>query len=220
MNSAVLYDLAMRLPLAVLMLYNALFVGRDIYVHLFLWREPAGLTYGTTLAALVVTEAYLLLVAALTLVRLRPVRKLSGIVPRITALAAGLLPASLAWLPRVPPTPGRQVVGTLLMVAGLALAVASIGWLGKSFSLMPEARRLVTGGPYRLVRHPVYLATVIQGAGLILLYPSTAALLIYAVEVVLQIIRMGYEERVLRDTFPEYDDYARRTSARLIPRVY
>ncbi|WP_437487521.1 isoprenylcysteine carboxylmethyltransferase family protein [Sorangium sp. So ce1014] len=220
MNSAVLYDLAMRLPLAVLMLYNALFVGRDIYVHLFLWREPAGLTYGTTLAALLVTEAYLLLVAALTLVRLRPVRKLSGIVPRITALAAGLLPASLAWLPRVPPTPGRQVVGTLLMVAGLALAVASIGWLGKSFSLMPEARRLVTGGPYRLVRHPVYLATVIQGAGLILLYPSTAALLIYAVEVVLQIIRMGYEERVLRDTFPEYDDYARRTSARLIPRVY
>ncbi|WP_437578794.1 methyltransferase family protein [Sorangium sp. So ce887] len=220
MNSAVLYDLAMRLPLAVLMLYNALFVGRDIYVHLFLWREPAGLTYGTTLAALLVTEAYLLLVAALTLVRLRPVRKLSGIVPRITALAAGLLPASLAWLPRVPPTPGRQVVGTLLMIAGLALAVASIGWLGKSFSLMPEARRLVTGGPYRLVRHPVYLATVIQGAGLILLYPSIAALLIYAVEVVLQIIRMGYEERVLRDTFPEYDDYARRTSARLIPRVY
>ncbi|WP_437648724.1 methyltransferase family protein [Sorangium sp. So ce362] len=220
MNGVVLYDLAMRLPLTFLMLYNALFVGRDIYVHLFVWREPAGLTYGTTLAALLVTEAYLLLIATLTLVRLRPVRKLSGIVPRITALAAGLLPASLAWLPRVPPTPGRQVVGTLLMVAGLALAVASIGWLGKSFSLMPEARRLVTGGPYRLVRHPVYLATVIQGAGLILLYPSIAALLIYTVEVVLQIIRMGYEERVLRDTFPEYDDYARRTSARLIPRVY
>lgn len=220
MNGAVLYDLAMRLPLAVLMLYNALFVGRDIYVHLFLSREPTGLTYWTTLAALLATEAYLLLVATLTLVRLRPVRKLSGIVPRITALAAGLLPASLAWLPRAPPTPGRQVVGTLLMIAGLALAVASIGWLGKSFSLMPEARRLVTAGPYRLVRHPVYLATVIQGAGLILIYPSIAALLIYTVEVVLQIIRMGYEERVLRDTFPEYDDYARRTSARLIPRVY
>lgn len=220
MNGAVLYDLAMRLPLAFLMLYNALFVGRDIYVHLFLSRGPAGLTYGTTLAALLATEAYLLLVAALTLVRLRPVRKLSGIVPRITALAAGLLPASLAWLPKVPPTPGRQVVGTLLMIAGLALAVASIGCLGKSFSLMPEARRLVTGGPYRLVRHPVYLATVIQGAGLILIYPSIAAILIYTVEVVLQIIRMGYEERVLRDTFPEYEDYARRISARLIPRVY
>ncbi|WP_437969298.1 isoprenylcysteine carboxylmethyltransferase family protein [Sorangium sp. So ce260] len=215
-----LYDLAMRLPLAFLMLYNALFVGRDIYAHLFLWREPTGLTYWTTLAALLATEAYLLLVATLTLVRLRPVRKLSGIVPRITALAAGLLPASLAWLPRVPPTPGRQVVGTLLMIAGLSLAVASIGWLGKSFSLMPEARRLVTSGPYRLVRHPVYLATVIQGAGLIVLYPSIAALLIFTVEIVLQIIRMGYEERVLRDTFPEYDDYARQTSARLIPRVY
>ncbi|AUX29716.1 hypothetical protein SOCE836_018070 [Sorangium cellulosum] len=220
MNGAMLYDLAMRLPLAVLMLYNALFTGRDIYVHLFLWRGPAGLTYGTTLAALLATEAYLLLVAALTLFRLRPVRKLSGVVPRITALAAGLLPASLAWLPKVAPTPGRQMAGTLLLVAGLALAVVSLGWLGKSFSVMPEARRLVTGGPYRLVRHPVYLATALQGVGVIVLYPSIAALVLFTVELVLQVVRMGYEERVLRDTFPEYDDYARRTSARLIPRVY
>ncbi|WP_437929381.1 isoprenylcysteine carboxylmethyltransferase family protein [Sorangium sp. So ce291] len=220
MNGAVLYDLAMRLPLAVLMLYNALFVGRDIHAHLFLWRGPTGLTYGTTLAALFATEAYLLLVAALTLVRLRPLRKLQGVVPRVTALAAGLLPASLAWLPKVPPSPGRQMAGTLLIVMGMALAVTSIGWLGKSFSVMPEARRLVTGGPYRLVRHPVYLATMIQGAGLILLYPSIAALLIYTTELALQVIRMGYEERVLRETFPEYDDYARQTSARLVPRVY
>ncbi|XXX79101.1 isoprenylcysteine carboxylmethyltransferase family protein [Sorangium sp. So ce134] len=215
-----LYDLAMRLPLAVLMLYNALFVGLDIYAHLAFWRGPMGLTYGTTLASLLATEAYLLLVAALTLVRLRPVRKLSGIVPRITALAAGLLPATLAWLPKAAPTPGRQMAGTLLLVAGLSLAVTSLGWLGKSFSVMPEARRLVTGGPYRLVRHPVYLASVLQGAGVIVLYPSIAAFSLYTVELVLQILRMGYEERVLRDTFPEYDDYARRTSARLIPRIY
>lgn len=220
MNGAVLYDLAMRLPLAVLMLYNALFVGRDIHAHLFLWSGSRGLTYGTTVASLVATEAYLLLVAAFTLVRLRPVRKLSGVVPRITALAAGLLPASIAWLPKAPPMPGLQVAGTLLIIAGMALAVVSIGWLGKSFSVMPEARRLITGGPYRLVRHPVYLATLIQGTGIILIFPSMAAILIYTVEMILQIIRMGYEERVLRDTFPEYDDYARRTSARLVPRLY
>ncbi|HTN90739.1 MAG TPA: isoprenylcysteine carboxylmethyltransferase family protein, partial [Sorangium sp.] len=62
--------------------------------------------------------------------------------------------------------------------------------------------------------------TMIQGAGLVLLYPSIAALLIYTTELALQVIRMGYEERVLRETFPEYDDYARQTSARLVPRVY
>ncbi|WP_437550435.1 isoprenylcysteine carboxylmethyltransferase family protein [Sorangium sp. So ce295] len=220
MNGAVIYDLAMRLPLAVLMLYNALFVGRELYAHLFLWSGPRGLTYGTTVASLVATEVYLLLVAAFTLVRLRPVRKLSGVVPRITALAAGLLPASIAWLPKTPPMPGRLVIGTLFIIGGMALAVVSIGWLGKSFSVMPEARRLITSGPYRLVRHPVYLATLIQGTGIILIYPSIAAVLIYTVEMILQVIRMGYEERVLRDTFPEYDDYARRTSARLVPRLY
>ncbi|WP_433934336.1 isoprenylcysteine carboxylmethyltransferase family protein [Sorangium cellulosum] len=220
MNGAVLYDLAMRLPLAVLMLYNALFVGRDIHAHLFLWRGPMGLTYGTTLAALLATEAYLLLVATLTLVRLRPLRKLKGVVPRVTALVAGLLPASLAWLPRIPPTPGRQVLGALLLTAGLALSLVSLGWLGKSFSVMPEARRLITSGPYRLVRHPVYLASLIQGAGVLLLYPSLVAALIYTVELILQVARMGYEERVLRETFPEYDDYARQTSARLVPGLY
>ncbi|WP_437735584.1 methyltransferase family protein [Sorangium sp. So ce1335] len=220
MNGAVLYDLAMRLPLAVLMLYNALFVGRDIHAHLFLSREPAGLTYGTTLAALLATEAYLLLVATLTLVRLRPVRKLGGIVPRVTALVAGLLPASLAWLPKVPPTPGRQALGTLLLTAGLSLSLVSLGWLGKSFSVMPEARRLITSGPYRLVRHPLYLASFIQGTGVILLYPSLAAALIYTVEVALQVLRIRYEERVLRETFPEYGDYARQTSARLVPGLY
>ncbi|WP_437678714.1 methyltransferase family protein [Sorangium sp. So ce131] len=220
MNGAALYDLAMRLPLALLMFYNALFVGRDIYVHLFLWRGPTGLTYATSLAALLATEAYLLLVAALTLVRLRPVRKLKGLAPRVTALAAGLLPASLAWLPKVEPTPFRQLAGTLLIVGGMALALLSLGWLGKSFSVMPEARRLVTGGPYRFVRHPVYLAGMIQAAGLLLLYPSLAAVLLFTVEVTLQIVRMRYEERVLRDTFPDYDDYARRTAARLVPGVY
>ncbi|MGK4006960.1 isoprenylcysteine carboxylmethyltransferase family protein [Sorangium sp. So ce1036] len=220
MDGARLYDLAMRLPLAALMLYNALFVSRDIYVHLFEWRGPTGLTYGTTVAALLATEAYLFLVATLTLVRLRPLRKLGGVVPRITALAAGLLPGSLAWLPRVEPTPARQMAGTLIMAAGLTLSLVCLGWLGKSFSVMPEARRLVTGGPYQLVRHPLYLAGTIQAAALVVLYPSLAALLLFTVELILQIMRMRYEERVLRDTFPEYDEYARRTPARLVPGVY
>ncbi len=220
MNRAVLYDLAMRLPLSVLMLYNALFVGRDIYAHLVFWEGPRGLPFVAAMSALLATEAYLLVVAAVTLVRLRPVRKLKGVVPRVTALAAGLLPASLVWLPKSQPTPARQLLGTLLIVAGLSLAVACLGWLGKSFSVMPEARRLVTGGPYRLVRHPIYLASMIQAAGLLLLYPSIPAILLYSTEIVLQIVRIGYEERVLRDTFPEYEDYARQTGSRLVPGLY
>lgn len=220
MIGAVIYDLVMRLPMTVLMLYSALFVGRDLYAHLVLWRGPTDLLYATTLAALIATETYLLVVAAVTLLRFRPLRKLKGIWPRITAVAAGILPASLAWLPKTEPTPARQVLGTLLIFGGLSFCVVCLGWLGKSFSVMPEARRLVTSGPYRLVRHPIYLGSLIQALGLLVLYPSLPALGLLTIEMALQILRMGYEERVLRDTFPEYEEYTRRTSARLLPGVY
>lgn len=220
MHGAVIYDLVMRLPLTVLMLYSAFFVGRNLYAHLVFWRGPTDLLYVTSLAALIATETYLLVVAAATLLRIRPLRKLKGILPRITAVAAGILPASLAWLPKVEPTPARQIIGTLLIVSGLSFSVVCLGWLGKSFSVMPEARRLVTSGPYRLVRHPIYLASLIQATGLLVLYPSLPALALLTVEMGLQILRMRYEERVLRDTFPEYDEYTRRTSSRLVPGVY
>ena len=102
----------------------------------------------------------------------------------------------------------------------MVIAVASLARLGTSFSVMPEARRLITGGLYRVVRHPVYLGESIQWCGILVLFPSAIALSIIAIQLLLQVLRMDYEERVLRETFPEYEAYACRTSARLVPRLY
>ncbi len=84
---------------------------------------------------------------------------------------------------------------------------------------MPEARRLVTGGPYRFLRHPVYLFEETAVIGLVLPYASVWALLWLLIHLGFQFQRMKNEERVLSSAFPEYADYARRPP-RLIPGLY
>ena len=84
---------------------------------------------------------------------------------------------------------------------------------------MAEARKLVTHGPYRLVRHPLYLAEEVATIGIFLQFLSWPAAAVLALHFGFQIARMLNEERVLGEAFPEYADYARRT-ARLMPGVW
>jgi protein-S-isoprenylcysteine O-methyltransferase Ste14 len=104
----------------------------------------------------------------------------------------------------------------LLLAGGMAWALYSLTYLGKRFSIIPEARGLVTSGPYQLVRHPIYLGEIIAGLGLVLPTLFTLHILVFAVFVAAQVVRTTFEERVLRHTYPQYTAYARHTR-RLIP---
>jgi protein-S-isoprenylcysteine O-methyltransferase Ste14 len=90
-------------------------------------------------------------------------------------------------------------------------------WLGKSFSFLAEARRLVTAGPYGLVRRPLYICEEIAVLGMFIQVISPLALIIVLVHALIQFRRMLNEEKVLQATFPDYKSYAARTP-RLIPR--
>lgn len=107
----------------------------------------------------------------------------------------------------------------LLLIAGIIFAICALIVLGRSISLLPEARRLVTSGPYALVRHPLYLGEMVAIAGVALQHLSAWALLLLVLSWALQLQRMKYEELVLFQSFPEYGDYMART-ARLVPGVY
>lgn len=109
------------------------------------------------------------------------------------------------------------------LVAGEAIALGSSAWLlasvlalGRCFGILPEARGLVTRGPYRLVRHPVYLGELGVCAGLVIGAPTIWNLGCAAVILAAQIVRMGLEERALEAEFPEYASYALHTP-RLTP---
>lgn len=154
-----------------------------------------------------------------TLVRSTPVARADGLAPRIVAaVGAGFLFA-MVFLERAEPSLAWDLASAVCIATGNAMAVVVVLGLGRSFSTMPEARQLVVSGPYRLVRHPLYLAEQIAVLGMLMQYRSAAALAMLAAQVSLQIRRMRYEETVLTRAFPEYRDYARRT-ARIIPGIY
>ena len=112
---------------------------------------------------------------------------------------------------------------TFLVLSGELIAVASCAWLlvsvlalGRCFGVLPEVRGLVTDGPYRFVRHPVYLGELGACAGLVVAAPSLWNFGVAAVFAGAQAIRMRLEELALAAEFPAYAAYAAETP-RIVP---
>ncbi len=136
-------------------------------------------------------------------------------------LIVGFVHASRLWKPEwLSRTTSVEAttVGTMLWLAGSIVAVVSIWWLRHAFSIEPEARRMVTSGPYRFARHPIYSGYVLQYAGLWLNYPTMMLGLVLAAWMWLTLARIRFEERVLSQTFPEYATY-RQTVGAVGPRL-
>ncbi len=170
---------------------------------------------GSALWALALTSkvfslVFMLLVVYLTVTRLPPISGAAGIEPRVSAITGTFILMLLIVLPAQTLRPWQLYFSTALIVVGTLLSIYCLYRLGRSFSIMATARKLVSDGPYALVRHPLYFAEAVTTIGLLVSNWSLVALLLGAVQFSFQFRRMRNEEAVLRQTFPEYDDYARR----------
>ena len=215
-----LYDALMRLP----MLIWSAFLGLVTLLSLQRYMRQADPTFPGALYILNVVMrasviAYLVVIAATVVVRTRPARKARGIEPRISALIGTFLLTVVVLFPRRDLSMIAGLMSALLTLAGTASAVVVLTQLRHSFSIMAEARQLVTSGVYRLVRHPLYLAEEIAAIGVVMQFFSPWTALILAVQIGFQLRRMRNEEVILTAIFPEYLAYCKKT-ARIFPGIY
>jgi protein-S-isoprenylcysteine O-methyltransferase Ste14 len=107
----------------------------------------------------------------------------------------------------------------LLMLIGLCVNISAKLALWRSFGLAAANRGVRVGGPYRLVRHPMYLGYFLTEVGFLLGNPSPSNILICAVTWSAQLLRISEEEDFLmRDE--KYRELASRVPFRLIPGLY
>ncbi len=114
------------------------------------------------------------------------------------------------------------VIGLVLIVAGIVVVVTGALTLGRSFTHLPRPRgsgRLHEGGIYRLVRHPVYGGVLLLALGWSLA-EAPLALVPTALLALVFDLKSRREEIWLRERYPEYAAYTRRTRNRFIPFIY
>jgi protein-S-isoprenylcysteine O-methyltransferase Ste14 len=108
---------------------------------------------------------------------------------------------------------GVTPFGFLVAGLGMALVVWAGVTMGHSLSPFPRPPRdaeLVERGPYRVLRHPIYVGGVLFFAGLSLVF-SVYGLVLTAALALFWLAKARLEERHLLARFPAYDDYRRRT---------
>jgi protein-S-isoprenylcysteine O-methyltransferase Ste14 len=135
------------------------------------------------------------------------------------AIIATWLPFAFPLLHGAPLSAARQALADVLLCSGMVWAVWSLRCLDRNVSVLAQARRVVARGPYRWVRHPLYVGEMVSSLGLAIAVNRFAALALWIALCGLQVYRAAREEQVLLRTLPDYRSYRSRTAA-LIPGVF
>jgi len=137
------------------------------------------------------------------------------------ALAAALPSMVLGGVAlRLAPSPASWPIhAEVMFVAAAAWAMASLLTLGKSFALLPGVRTLVVSGPFRLLRHPIYLGEISMIGACGLARDGWTALGWMGAAAALVVPRVIAEERVL-SVESAWGAYAARVRWRILPGVW
>lgn len=167
---------------------------------------------------LIPTIAHEVLIAVSFLRRGAPKRRLTAWHARCLAYVTGYFfmaftLAAASWRPNwvaITPITPMRILGGYLWLFGTLFGLWALWFLRRSFSVEPHARELVIRGPYTIARHPIYLSYILQYAGIVLSHFTVPYALCFSIWFVMTFLRARFEERVLRDAFPDYEAYRSR----------
>ena len=127
--------------------------------------------------------------------------------------------AQVAYLRWVPGDSGWPAGGLVFTTVAACLSLVSLLYLGRYFGVRPAMRGLMTRGPYRFVRHPIYLAYVLADVGYNLREWNVGTALFVSAGWLSLIHRIHAEERALSH-HPEWPAYVVKVRYRLLPGLW
>jgi protein-S-isoprenylcysteine O-methyltransferase Ste14 len=204
------YDRTMRLFGSMWFMLLALCVALKIGVSL---ADP----WPSLLSSFCLASFYLLL-ALLIMTRPPAKAQADGLPPRIAAFVGTYMPWTITFLGKTEQAL-PNLVSTACVLIGAIMMLVTIRHLGRSFSIVPQARSVVQTGPYRWIKHPLYLAEEIVVLGVVLQHLSPATVTVLILHIGVQVSRILYEEDLLRRNCPEYASYEA-SRWRLIPYIW
>jgi len=177
---------------------------------------PANLNYGSRLADWIWFIGAALMVL-LMLVRMPP--QTASITPQ-TLLATGasmVLPAMMQ--PEGSSSGPIASAAIVVELIGVTVSQVSRLYLGRRFGLLPANRGVVTGGPFRIVRHPIYAGWLLLSMGYLMTYPTIRNGLLILIALPFVLWRIDQEEALLSGD-PAFRSYLAVTRWRLVPFIY
>jgi len=161
---------------------------------------------------------FYVLLALLTMTRSPAKAQADGVLPRIAAFVGTYMPWTIAFFGKTDQAL-PNLASTACVLIGMIMMLITIRHLGRSFSLVPQARNVVQTGPYRWIKHPLYLAEEIAVLGVVLRNPTPLIAVLLVLHIGVQVCRILYEEDLLRRNCPEYSSYEA-SRWRVVPYVW
>jgi protein-S-isoprenylcysteine O-methyltransferase Ste14 len=142
----------------------------------------------------------------------------AGLLPRIAAFVGSYMPWTITFFGQTDQAL-PNLLATACVLIGMIMMLVTIRHLGRAFSLVPQARSVVQTGPYRWIKHPLYLSEELVILGVVLQHLSPVTVIVLVLHIGVQVCRILYEEDLLRRNCPEYSSYEA-SRWRLIPYVW